>query len=120
MEQSPGRVVVIEVNGKEIECVTIGSLAAAVGRKPRTIRHWEAIGLIPPPPFMLPGEYNTKRRLYPITLVDVIKRVAEQEGFGRRRPSGLFWRQQQEIYTAWNLALEPIRDKAGCYRLPSR
>ena len=67
---------------------------------------------------MLPGENNTKRRLYPIALIDVIKVVAKKEEFGRRRPSGLFWRHQQEIYAAWNMALEPLRDTKGCYRLP--
>lgn len=96
------------IEGKTIECVTIGVLAAAVGRSARTIRGWERSGLIPPAPFVLPGAQNTRRRLYPVILVAAIKDIAILEGFGSRRNSGQFLRQQETLYTAWNTALASL------------
>jgi len=98
----------VHIEGKTIECVTIGMLAAAVGRSARTIRGWERSGLIPPAPFVLPGEQNTRRRLYPVVLVAAIKEITIREGFGLRRPSGQATRQQHMLYDAWNTALASL------------
>ena len=108
MTKTGGRRVEIEVDGKSISCTTIGGLAAALGRTSHLLRCWERSGLIPPAPFILPGGQNTKRRLYPISLVAAIQDVAIREGFGRRRPSGRYLRQQQMLYDAWNTALASI------------
>jgi len=108
MAATGGRHLMVHIDGNTIECVTIGVLAAAVGRSARTIRGWERSGLIPPAPFVLPGAQNTQRRLYPVVLVAAIKEVATREGFGRRRPSGLYLRQQEKLYDAWNTALASL------------
>jgi hypothetical protein len=113
MAKTGGRSVEIEVDGKSITCTTIGGLAAALGRTSHSVRIWERSGLIPPAPFILPGGPNTKRRLYPISLVAVIQDVAIREGFGRRRPSGHFLRQQKSLYEAWNTALASISHGKG-------
>ena len=109
-----GRRVLVEVDGRIVDCLTIGGLAAAVGRSPRTIRGWERSGLIPPAPLVLPGEQNTRRRLYPVLLVAAIKEVATREGFGRRRPSGIFLNQQKQIGDAWQrVMLSLISEHSG-------
>src|ERR1700722_339626 len=108
MVKHNGRRLVVQVHGKQIECCTIGELAAALGRTPQCVRQWERRGLIPQAPLMLPGAQNTKRRLYPLQLADAIRRVAEREGFGRRRPSGLFSHQQRAIWDAWKGVMAPL------------
>ena len=108
-----GRYLTVQVDGTIIHCVTVGGLAAAVNRSPRTIRGWERSGLIPAAPLVLPGEQNTRRRLYPVLLVAAIKEVAIREGFGRRRPSGRYLRQQQMLYEAWNAALASLTRGEG-------
>jgi hypothetical protein len=113
MTKTGGRRVEIEVDGKSISCTTIGGLAAALGRTSHLVRCWERSGLIPPAPFILPGGQNTKRRLYPISLVAAIHDVAIREGFGRRRPSGRYLRQQQMLYNAWNAALASLTHGEG-------
>jgi len=111
MAATGGRHLIVHIDGKTIECVTIGVLAAAVGRSARTIRGWERSGFIPPAPFVLPGGQNTRRRLYPVVLVAAIKEIAIREGFGRRRPSGQSIRQQQMLYAAWNTALASLNSE---------
>ena len=103
MDGTPkGRRVEMVVNGNVRTLGTIGELASALGRKSHTIRGWERQGLIPPPPLTVqPGDVCTRRRLYPTELIEAIQQVALHEGFGRRRPSGLFLRQQEQIWIAW-------------------
>ena len=114
MAKTGGRRIEIEVNGMIVTCCTVGGLANAVGRSSRTIRDWERRGLIPGAPFVLnPNDVATRRRLYPLHLLEVLERVMKDERFGRRRPSGRFLRQQGQIYTAWNEALEPLRQSDG-------
>jgi hypothetical protein len=113
MAKTGGRSVEIEVDGISISCTTIGGLAAALGRTSHLVRCWERSGLIPPAPFILPGEQNTKRRLYPICLVAAIRDVAIREGFGRRRPSGHHLWQQQMLFDAWNGALASLTHAEG-------
>jgi hypothetical protein len=109
-----GRYLTVQVDGTIIHCVTVGGLAAAVNRSPRTIRGWERSGLIPAAPLVLPGEQNTRRRLYPVLLVAAIKEVATREGFGRRRPSGIFLNQQKQIGDAWQrVMLSLISEHSG-------
>lgn len=50
-EQWDGRPRSYKVNGVDTPFYTIGDLAVAVNRTPRTIRHWERIGVIPPATF---------------------------------------------------------------------
>lgn len=90
------------IDGQVRTLATIGELAAAVGRTSRTVRGWERQGLIPPPPLVIQdGDVCTRRRLYPVELLDVMREVTAQEGFGRRRPSGTFLRQQEQMWNAW-------------------
>lgn len=97
------------VDGRVRTLATIGELAAAVGRTSHTVRGWERSGLIPPPPLVIQdGDVCTRRRLYPIELLDVMREVTAHEGFGRRRPSGTFLMQQQRIWDAWREVMESL------------
>lgn len=102
MDRPSGRRVVVEVDGRVITCTTIGGLAAAVGRSSATVRSWERSGLIPMAPIILPADDpRAMRRLYPLDLVESVRRTAISERFGRRRPPGHFARQRELLAQAW-------------------
>ena len=65
----------VNVDGKNVTCTTIGGLASAVGRSTRTVRYWIRIGLIPDAPLRLASDDpHLRLRLYPIELIDPIER----------------------------------------------
>ncbi len=73
------------VQGVPTEFYTVGDLAAAVNRTPRTIRHWERIGVIPPATFRSPKPHKTALketgdRLYSHAQIEVVVEAAEAEG----------------------------------------
>lgn len=61
-------------SGESIELFYIGTLAAALGRTPNTIRKWEISGVIPDPCF----QDSNGRRLYSQEQIDAIVRCAER------------------------------------------
>lgn len=61
-------------NGEEIELFYIGTLAAALGRTPNTIRKWEISGVIPDPLF----KDAHGHRLYSKEQIDAIVKCAER------------------------------------------
>lgn len=75
------------VNGVERKFYTIGSLCAALGNKPVTIRSWESKGWLPKPKFrtppprgsQIPGKAIKGRRLY--TMEQVVFIVETYERF---------------------------------------
>lgn len=69
-----------EVDGIEYEFFAIGDLAAALNRKPVTIRLWESQGLIPLPRRSESLYPNKRHRLYTRPQVEGIARIAEEEG----------------------------------------
>jgi MerR-like DNA binding protein len=76
------------VAGKPMEFVTIGDLAAALGRSAVTLRRWETQGILPRAKYRAPGAVRQKaRRLYTVEQRDAIVRIAEEEGLlSSRRP----------------------------------
>lgn len=69
------------IDGIAYEFFTIGDLAAALHRKPVTIRQWESVGLIPVTKLRSPSEHVSKRhRIYSRPLVEGILRIAAEEG----------------------------------------
>jgi len=100
------------IGGRLTELGTIGELAAAVGRKSHTVRGWERRGLIPGPPVVTqPGAECTRRRWYPGPLIAAIAQVALDEGFGRRRPSGQFLRQQERLWDEWRSVITALNSE---------
>lgn len=70
-----------KVSGVEIEFFTVGHLSKALGRKPVTIRKWEADGVIPKPTYQRNSEDpRGRRRLYTRAQVEGIVEIARQEG----------------------------------------
>lgn len=68
------------VDGADYEFFSIGDLAAALNRKPVTIRRWEALGYIPVTNLRSPSEHVSKRhRIYTRPLVEGIVRIANEE-----------------------------------------
>jgi len=93
----------VRIEGKTIECVTIGVLAAAIRRTPHTIRTWEREGLIPPAPLTLASrDPRAVRRLYPIELVTAIQSLAETAQFGQHRANGMFTVHQHQFWALWS------------------
>lgn len=104
-----GRRLTIRINGISVECCTIGELAAAVGRTPHAIRSWERLGIIPRPYMMDNEDQRARRRLYPLTFVEQVVKIAEREGFGRRRKSGTDIRHGDQLARAWIMTTDHLR-----------
>lgn len=70
------------IGGKDIELLTISQLAEALGRKPVTIRKWEAEKVIPKATYKKPGankDVRGSRRLYSKEQVEALVRIAAEE-----------------------------------------
>lgn len=76
----PGTVLL--VNGVEVEFFKIGQLAAALNRKPGTIRMWESTGILPPSGYARPGRDRNaqgRRRLWTRRQLEGVIRIALEE-----------------------------------------
>lgn len=74
---------IYDVNGQTVEFFTIGQLAAALNRKPVTLRKWEAQGILPAATFQAPNpgkDPRARRRLYTRAQAEGIVRIAREEG----------------------------------------
>lgn len=74
----------ILVNGLPKTLFTSGELAAALNRKPSTIRRWEREGILPKATYSKPGaagDVRGRRRFYSQEQVDGLVRLAFEEGF---------------------------------------
>ena len=108
MSETKGKRVIAEIGGKRVTLYSIGVLAHAIGRSPITVRKWENGGLLPRP-FVEVSDHECRRfRWYTAEMIAAIRQVALQEGFGKRRPSGLFWRHRQLLCDAFDHALVSI------------
>lgn len=76
--------VVKYIKGEPVELFTIGDLAAALGRKPVTIRSWEDAGLFPvaryrsapPKGEQVPGKQTKGKRYYTRAQIEVVLAAA--------------------------------------------
>jgi hypothetical protein len=114
MANRAGRRLRVQVDGKVIQCATIGELAQALHRSVFTIRKWERTGLLPNAPLELPSDKpQAVRRLYPLELIDAVRQVTVRENFGTRRPSGRFREQSAGLYEAWRTVMVTFFDDDG-------
>lgn len=83
--------VVLKVKGQTVEFFTIGMLALALGRRPSTLREWEAKGVIPKAKFRTAStDPQKQKRLYTRGQVEGMVKIAQEEGLlGRSRAGGL-------------------------------
>src|SRR5579863_882663 len=106
---APPTIVTVLIEGSPVQCLTTGGLSSLLDRSPDCLRRWERSGLIPVAPLVMRGaDRRGDRRLYPVPLVKAVLEVADSEGFGRRRPSGAFWRQRERLIETWISVLAPI------------
>jgi hypothetical protein len=70
-----------KLKGKDTDFFSLGDLAKALGRKPVTLRKWEAQGVIPKSTYQRPSEDpRGRRRLYTRPQIEGIVRIAREEG----------------------------------------
>jgi hypothetical protein len=70
--------------GERTEFFTVGHLAAAMNRKPITIRQWERSGVIPRSVYQVPGaNEHGRRRLYTRAQIAGMITIADEEGILR-------------------------------------
>ena len=78
-ELGPGTIYVVD--GRDVEFYMIGQLAAALGRRPGTLRKWEAEGILPPSGYLKPShDPRGIRRLYTKQQVLGIIQIAKDTG----------------------------------------
>ncbi|MFG2072923.1 MerR family transcriptional regulator [Nonomuraea maritima] len=71
----------ISNHGRDFDLFPIGALAAAVGRKPDTVRQWENDGIIPATQNRTTShDVRGTRRLYTRTQILAIHHIAQEEG----------------------------------------
>ncbi|WP_189248595.1 helix-turn-helix domain-containing protein [Streptosporangium pseudovulgare] len=67
-------------HGREFDLFPIGALAAALDRRPDTIRHWERQGWLPPAHRSTSYDERGTRRHYTRSQILAIHRIAQEEG----------------------------------------
>jgi hypothetical protein len=94
--------------GHDREFFTIGALAAALGRKPVTIRLWEDQGRLPmsrfrtpaPQRSSIPGKSAEGRRLYTREQVEAVIAAAEKTGVTDPKNNNVDWVQFRDLVVA--------------------
>jgi hypothetical protein len=114
MAKTAGRRLVVQVDGRRVECGTIGEMAAALNRSVHSVRAYERRHILPPAPLVLSSDKpQAVRRLYPLVLIDAVREVAEREHFGTRRPSGKSREQSMAFYAVWTSVMTDLFDGDG-------
>ena len=72
-----------------MEVVSLGVLAGALLKTPRTVRRWEEQGFLPETPFVTPVRGAAPRRVYTTEQFEGIVRIAKEEGLVGRKPFSL-------------------------------
>ena len=76
-----GKSKIFLVNGQPTELYPLGALAAALNRKPVTVRKWENEGIIPNSPYMMSShDVRGQRRLYTKQQIETLRAIAKEEG----------------------------------------
>lgn len=79
-----------KLGDRYVEFFGIGDLGKALRRDAVTIRKWEAKGVIPKATYLISGKTtNGNRRLYTREQIEVIVRIAEEEGLFDGDPRGI-------------------------------
>jgi hypothetical protein len=73
------------VHGAEVELVSIGGMARALGRSAETVRRLERERLLPPAPVRLTNAAGQRLRLYPVDYVNGIAALPVVAALRRRR-----------------------------------
>ena len=100
-------------NGTEVRLLTVGYVAAALGRSRWTLLEWERLGLLPKAAFVMnPRRHRAKRRLYTEEYVLELSRIMKRYP-GARLERDSWRRFQKDVYDAYNRLTMPLL--RGCY-----
>lgn len=101
--------IVAIINGHRCELLTVGHLAACVGRSSWTVRHWTRLNLLPEAPFDLnPGDASRRRRLYPRPFVDALAELVERDYSGPRLERESWERFQKDVWATYGETVGPL------------
>jgi len=102
------------VNGEVVTFLTIGYVAKAIGRTQWSVKHWQRLGLLPQPPFVLrPAAPEAKRGLYPQLFVKCLARIAKQDYVISRLDRKDWQRFQHEVWAAYEATVGPLLGAPG-------
>jgi hypothetical protein len=92
-----------------VKLVTVGYLAQAVNRTTWSIRHWQAIGLMPPPPFHTNHPNPLYRRgVYPQSFVDAVAEIVKRNEIGPRLERRFWSAFRNEVDIAYEETVESL------------
>jgi hypothetical protein len=101
--------IITTINGNRCELVTVGHLAAALGRSSWTVRYWTQLGLLPEAPFDLnPGDTHRRRRLYPRPFVNALAELVDRDYMGPRLDREWWQQFQADVWVAYSETVVPL------------
>ena len=96
-------------NGTEVRLLTVGYVAAALGRSRWTLLEWERLGLLPKAPFVMnPRRHRAKRRLYTEEYVLELARIMERYYPAARLDRKQWRRFQQDVHQIYDRLVMPL------------
>lgn len=97
------------VGENQVRLLTTGYLAIAIGRTPWTIKYWQRMGLLPPPPFAIhQNDVQRRRWLYPEPFVDAVSEIVGRRQIGTRLDREDWPWFREEIVAAYEMTVEPL------------
>ena len=101
--------IITQIKGQEVTLLTVAYVAKAIGRSKWSVKHWQRLGLLPEPPFVLhPDVQEARRYLYPATFVQCLAEIASQDYVVRRLERQDWQRFQNEVWTAYETTVAPL------------
>lgn len=94
------------IDGKSITLVSVGHIAAELGRTRTCLRQWEDAGTFPPAPYRL---VKGQLRLYPADFLKAIRQIKQERRLGKRLDETDRRLFQLAVWHALDLALAPMR-----------
>jgi hypothetical protein len=112
MTKTGGRSIEIQINGKVATLCTIGHVARVLRRTTWTVKYWEAIGLLPPAPYILNPEVpRTRRRLYLAEYIEALGVIADRGYLGRRLDRDEWRRFHDDAFMAYQQTVTPFTNR---------
>lgn len=99
--------------GRTCTLLTIGHVALALHRTTWTVRHWQRIGLLPPPFVINPEVPNLRRSLYPAPFINALVAISDRCHVGRRLDRDQWERFRDEVFGAYEITVGPYLEALG-------
>lgn len=101
--------IITTIDGHRCELLTVGHVAAALGRSSWTVRYWTRLGLLPEAPFDLNyGDAHRRRRLYPRPFVLALAELVQRD-YPCPRLDRESWQQfQKDVWAAYKETVLPL------------